>query len=327
MNIFFQVTNEFIQNELSAGRIQKKQQNIKVEWENLDKTTRDLLIKHCVINVESEKAFVGIFKKPNLFSQNEVWRADYTAECYGNTLEAIIESILKNEKQAETLIAYREDIVSRFNALKEKYSTADFKIYLQNENGENENGENENIDFIYKNVYFTPGLWTKLNVLETADSDGSLAVWIKSVDEENEKENILKAKKEAEKVKKEAEKEEFKKWALENGSELLKLRIKHNQNWLELAETEWAIAHTEGFERWNLGDSDDYVVKNATVQQLKELDAAKTKYPDYDIDIIRCKFVDEEDRWFRTFLRCEVKTPTNNKYLYKEINDVSEDNE
>lgn len=124
-------------------------------------------------------------------------------------------------------------------------------------------------------------------------------------------------------------------WATENGSELLKLRIKHNQNWQNLAEQEWAIAHTEGFGFWfDDEELETWVVNNASLDQLQLLEEAVVKNPDFEIDIIRCKFMYDEqdyygeresDYYHRTFLRCEVKTPIGYVHLIKEIKDADDD--
>jgi len=130
-------------------------------------------------------------------------------------------------------------------------------------------------------------------------------------------------------------------WATINGSELLKLRIKHKQNWQSMAETEWAMAHVEGeFKEWDyVPDSkEDWTVMNATLEQLRELEKAQAENPNCIIDIMRSKFsaemydVDDTPYIHRTFLRCIVPTPTKNEYknelgktLYREISDISDE--
>lgn len=127
----------------------------------------------------------------------------------------------------------------------------------------------------------------------------------------------------------EAARNELLTWATGNGSELLKLRIKHNQNWQKIAETEWAIAHTTGFSLWEYdGEDEKWNVENATIEQLLELEKAQSENPGTDINIIRCRWSDEDGYIVhRTFLICKVKTPTSNCFLYREITDVSESEE
>lgn len=128
---------------------------------------------------------------------------------------------------------------------------------------------------------------------------------------------------------KEAARNELLAWATGNGSELLKLRIKHNQNWQQIAETEWAIAHTTGFSLWEYdGEDEKWNVENATIEQLLELEKAQSENPSSDIDIIRCRWDDEDGEVIhRTFLICKAMTPTSNCLLYREITDVSESEE
>lgn len=145
----------------------------------------------------------------------------------------------------------------------------------------------------------------------------------------------------AEKAELEAGRTELLSWAKENGSELLKLRIKHEQNWQSLSETEWALAHVNGeFKTWDYDpdSKEDWTVMNATLEQLNELEKAQAENPECAIDIMRSKFdsemydVDDTPYIHRTFIRCIVPMPTKNEYtngigktLYREITDASEE--
>lgn len=118
-------------------------------------------------------------------------------------------------------------------------------------------------------------------------------------------------------------------WAKENGSTFLKLRIKHEQNWLALAETEWAKDHVTGnFEPWSFDPDSykDWTVMNASLDQLKELEDAQAKNPDHELDIMRSRWNNDDGfSIHRTFLRCRIKTPTGYELLYSEITDASEE--
>lgn len=121
-------------------------------------------------------------------------------------------------------------------------------------------------------------------------------------------------------------------WANENGSDLLKLRVKHAQNWQKLAEEEWAIAHTSGFSLWaDDAEAEEWVVNNANLEQLRALETSEQENPDFTIDMIRCKFMYEEGAWsgdddyyHKTFLRIFVQTPLSSLYLFKEIQDADD---
>ncbi len=129
----------------------------------------------------------------------------------------------------------------------------------------------------------------------------------------------------------EAGRNELRQWAEKEGSELLKLRIKHGQNWLNIAQEEYAIAHTVGFGFWEYDAvDDDWDVKNATLEQLQELEKAQAENPNCEIKITRSKFIQEDPHGdyepeitHRTFLECAVKTPVSTYILYKEIKDIS----
>lgn len=149
-----------------------------------------------------------------------------------------------------------------------------------------------------------------------------------------------KAKLEAEQAIKEAEetakkavllagRNELLEWAKDHGSELLKLRIKHEQNWLDIAEEEWAVAHCKGFAVADFDEDESWwTVKNANIDQLRELEKAKSENTECEIAIIRVKFVDNEEdddeAYHRTFLRVNVKTPAREQYLYKEISNAAD---
>jgi hypothetical protein len=150
-----------------------------------------------------------------------------------------------------------------------------------------------------------------------------------------EKRNAEKAKREAEAAELEAKKESGKQflltWSKENGSDLLKLRIAHNQNWFDLANGEYAQSLAPDFNDDPEADeksADWWTVKNATLEQLQELDTACKQYPDFSITIERRKYNDYGEISHKTFLCTEVKTPVlQTVCLYKEISDVSEDDD
>jgi len=187
-----------------------------------------------------------------------------------------------------------------------------FKIIQENRNLYL-NNEIKAAEFIEKGLFYTNNLDKMKFDKETHDYVFSVKTSI-----EERKRRVL-----------EDAREELLSWAVENGSELLKLRIKHNQNWQSLAETEFALSHSAGFSEWKDGEeSESWSVNNATLEQLKELEAAEDENPDHEIYIIRCKFYSEDgDKIHRTYLHCVVKTPVGKVSLYREIDDVSEDKE
>lgn len=181
------------------------------------------------------------------------------------------------------------------------------------------NNKENSIQFIEEGLFYQNNLDKMMFDQETHD-------YVLSVKEsiENEKKAAI-----------EAGRTELCTWAKVNGSELLKLRIKHNQNWLRLAEEQWALAHTTGFDVWSDDDeSDEWLVKNASIEQLQELEKAVAENPGHEIDMIRSKFMYEESVWngdemedyyHKTFLRITVKTPVGTTQLFKEIQDADDD--
>ncbi len=149
--------------------------------------------------------------------------------------------------------------------------------------------------------------------------------------QEKEKEKALEAQKKAEaEAARQKAINELLTWAKEKGSELLNLRIQHKQNWQNLAETEWALAHTTGFSLYedlvNEDCVEEYPVKNATIEQLQMLEKAKDENPDADIIIERHAYDDTiSGRFHKTFLWAYVPTPLSSINLYQEIADTYED--
>jgi len=198
----------------------------------------------------------------------------------------------------------------------EEAESPGLKIIQQHRETYLNNKENA-IDFIKKGLFYQNNLGEMMFDQETHDFILSVSNDI----EANKKAAI------------EASRNKFIAWAEENGSELLKLRIKYGQNWQNLAATEWAIAHTTGFQIWSDGEeSEEWLVKNGSLEQLKELERAIAENPDHEIDMIRCKFKndnynypEETDYFHKTYLRINVKTPVSYLPLFREIEDV--DNE
>lgn len=335
MLVYFRVSDDFIQSELKAGRIQKREQSIRLEWSELDQETRDLFMLHAVFNTEKESAFLGYFKKTDLnYGHNDVFRADNTAICNGNSLDDVIASMKDFQRMKAEIIAKQkseiEKKITSFMAGNEGriFGTGIYRDYSGS--FDFSDLKNEYDKYVQKYGEFS----VSYDELVSKAHEYELAQLAKK--EKRAAEAASEAAAKAEKqAATEAGRSELRTWAETNGSELLKLRIKYNQNWQNIAETEWAIAHTTGFDVWSDQDeSDKWHVNNATIEQLKELEKAVSENPDHEIDMIRFKFMYKENTWVgdeivdyyhKTFLKISVKTPIGTTHLFKEILDAADE--
>lgn len=118
---------------------------------------------------------------------------------------------------------------------------------------------------------------------------------------------ILQVRKEKEdrgKAEKEALKEAIKRWGIENGTELLKLRIEENMNWYQLANDEYFLSITpKGF--INMEEPEEsWLIKNADIGQIKTLREVRVNYPDallkrykYDMSEGDDDYENDDDRY------------------------------
>lgn len=126
---------------------------------------------------------------------------------------------------------------------------------------------------------------------------------------ENERRKQLKVEQDARKQEEKEQKEKAYKegkaslenWAKEHGSDLLKLRIQHDQNWLEMAEKEYAISILG--EGWEDGPDhkDSYEIKNGSLNLLKKLSELKKQYPGIYFTPYRYTFDDYDEYGFSEF--------------------------
>lgn len=111
---------------------------------------------------------------------------------------------------------------------------------------------------------------------------------------------------------------QLKEWALNNGSEQLQLRIKHAQNFKQLASEEWFAFHYPEFcddvpeeDVENGINVVEYVEHGGTLEDLQELDKMTDKYPDVDgLKIIKYKIKEyQETSHVERFIFIEVESP------------------
>lgn len=110
--------------------------------------------------------------------------------------------------------------------------------------------------------------------------------------------------------------DEFKSWAEDNGSDYLKLKIKYNQSWVDMARMEFASQQLKGFKpKPQLGiASDPRLVKDATFDELVNLDEIASEQPDFKFSLVQ--FPENKKS---KYIACEVNVSGDTVELYKEL--------
>lgn len=174
----------------------------------------------------------------------------------------------------------------------------------------------ENPDYFYSETYKGA---TNTNCITDKELREATRTWA---------DNKGKLKEEEEKAKKEAEKAEMAKWALENGSDLLKARIEGGFDWLSLAEDEWLKNNMPASFQYSYiySHTDTSAPDLEEIKIYKELkgkypDAilttAKIANPDYDEDD---EETDEPEYLYVRVVQITISCPTRSWTLIREIN-------
>ena len=99
-------------------------------------------------------------------------------------------------------------------------------------------------------------------------------------------------------------------WAMVNGSELLTARIQHGQNWKQLAREEYALSRVPDGTLEIEEATEDWEIKNATLEQLRRLEELEKKYQNFPVGMRRYKYKnDDEDYERRDYFIVSVKCP------------------
>jgi len=327
MKLLFNLSSERIQEAVKEGIVLKGKMSIDVDLESLSDSDREILSRN-ISYIHAEDAFrlnpLSGYRDNYRTTQNTVSSESISgiiAEM--KKLEDARSAYIENEKRQDEIKSEIDEILLGINDpmfVVDRYDNdllyfnaqgSDFKRQYRVSNSVHAKIE-KMLEFVKSDQ-----LLAKLNEIK--------AEYKKMIQEYADKV----AAEAARKAELEAGRTALVAWAKENGSDLLKLRIKHEQNWQSLAEREWAKAHVVGdFEPWSFepDSNKDWTVMNASLEQLQNLEEAQTKNPDHEIDIIRSRW-DDDDEYptHRTFLRCRVKTPTGYELLYSEIADASDE--
>lgn len=302
MKVSILLSTEAQKRQIQLGIEAQKEITFDVDLKSITKKQRQFLIDNCEL-VEQEFRFRAFcFKrdwKPfgfddqkfsDIINEDEFWD-------YANSLE-------KKKKQWK-----KEKTISNKNRWLKDVRESKCKFYYGHTNlPEIKTFE----DWFAK---FDEG--HELTKKEIADLKKDVEEVIKFRDAENEaKAAKQKEYDEAEAAKQKIE-DEFKRWALANCDETIKLRIEEGYNWKSEAEMQWAksIFGFE-FELYSEMECDDSWKKgNASLEDLKELKKINEIESVVFAEIKRCKQVDEYDGGVThdDFIQFDVETPLGNK--------------
>lgn len=322
MKLYFKASEEFITNELKKGNEIDLNQMIEIDFASITKDQRELILRHCVLNSKDKELYAGVFKQLRLDSSFSVTR-DRPAILEGISFDEILKSfknfeIQKQEMLKKEKLDVEENIKSFLNskAYLRLWSTGIYEDGSGSFDVEHiENQYNLNVDkygpLSYSLEEIKKGIDRAINLHKKRKE--------KKEQEKKEKEAVNLALKE---VKNEA-KEDLKNWSLNYGSELLKLRIKHDQNWVEIAEKEWSLNSLPEFhERDEEFLDNEWDIKDANVEQLKQLENFKEKYKNLDcsFELVRTKFIEESENYYIDYIFAIVNTPYRTKIVHFELN-------
>jgi hypothetical protein len=149
-----------------------------------------------------------------------------------------------------------------------------------------------------------------------------LDTYISEVDAIHAKKAARKQRSAAEKQRYDAEFAKTKAWGILHGSELLKLYIKNNKWWINLAREEFALSKLKGFSPKNM------IVKNAymefpavypSLKQMMALEKAKSENAEFKVDLYTVNL--KKDSPDKLYLRAAYQYTYHQELFYKELED------
>lgn len=322
MKLYFKLTEEAIRKSLVNGVELKKNQSIDVDFNELSKEDREVILRHCI--VKDDQLFAGKYQKRTLDGFSKVYSVDDVVSLDGVTILEIISSFRKFEAEREQLAEIkRRDLInelSEFNSGAENNALG-YKMWSDLSGCVNYDDFAKELEKVKKEYNLDDSIVKK--------AEQRMSELIKQAEQ---KKASLKAEadktrreRERKEIKKQEQKEKLKNWAQENGSELLKLRIKHDQNWHDLAAYEYGLSILPDFDDDQGGYDDWWLINNATVDQLKMIDDLSQKYEGISFHLERCKYFGEHhELYHRSFIVAKIDVLTGTRDFFNEIEDVSE---
>jgi hypothetical protein len=205
--LYFNVSRNFIEQQLVAGKNVVENQIIDFKIEDLDSESRGLLVKHCFIYPLSETKhfYCGELKRQAGQSLSSNWALSQGDTEFSSTRSVRWGNLATVDGSTiEDVIAFYKDLDLKIAESKRVKEEKEAKQKLEDE------------------------ARGRQRLIDNAKYEA----------EQGQK----KKEQEAKEIQEQAKRELLKTWAKNNGSELLKMRIEEEMNWLELARKEYAVS-------------------------------------------------------------------------------------
>ena len=299
MLVNFKVSDSGIAQNLLKGVQVKKTQRIEVDFSELQQADREILLRHA--RLIDEQLYVGKFQEyyTTRFTEKHFEMKDESASVSGPALADVLATLRAWE--AEVVAKQKAEMEERLESvglyLQGKGAILAFNYTVYSDFSEVRNG-NFPIQIVldWANKYCP-----EKTALIEAEYQRRVDFWAQKRAEEAAKKAKEAAKKAEAEAEAEAAKQRLQNWAEQNGSELLRLRIEAQMNWIELALAEFSdgcLADSEPWEAvWENVDEakDSWSIKNATLVQLKTLKEYQAKFPEQSVKLTRIKYLREDE--------------------------------
>ena len=309
MKLHFKLSQKAISELFAKGILVDEFQIQEIEFEKLTNHERFVLTFYCFVYNQNLylKAFPdqSISNPKNLENGwKEIVSASDSIDCFKELLNRYQE-LLDRKKKEQEAEKVKQTFFAEVDRLKELLKGTEMKL---------DSREYDLTVSVYFNRETYKSKSLKMDKMKADVESGKVHEWynqqkaIKEAEEQKERDRIARIV---------SGRETLKNWALENGSDTLKLLINYEKDWLEMAENEFALSKIPEFNNGYVLNSNDVEpaemdsVSFPSTDQLTVLDEFSNKYP-FDFDIV--KF----DRDESTYLSCNIPLPTGDEIiLYK----------
>ncbi len=249
MQIKFKLSEKAIQHELREGNEVRVNQKIDIKMSDLTQQERDFLVSRCFVT----ETYINI-------SFTDLNSLDWRKEILLIDKEKKIREAKQKKEKDE-----KKTMMERLEKIKEETG---YFISLGYINSISFSSEGSRKSFTLENerercTSINNGLVKEIALFEDYMKTESEKIEKKEKKEKDRKEKKLK----------------LHTWAKKNGSDFLKLRIKHDQNWYKVANNEYVKSVAlGGFSTILLLESKlefEYAIENASLENLQEMDGLK----------------------------------------------------
>lgn len=266
---------------------------------------RKILIDNCLLRPDGDLKL--LYKKTNGIYFNNIFynpkiEKNYSYQCNFIEIENIISELKTNsQKNDDEILKFQNAVkfLSDFKKLLQEKSTDLIKFTICREDSIYINGSEVALDvYNIPEAFFEKQIEEKMSIILKREKEKNRA--------EKEKNDSIKLQNEG--------KDKLKKWGIENGSDLLKARIQENMNWYSMANSEYLLSICpKNFFLDKEEYDESWEIKDATLEQIKELREAKKIDP--DAKLIRYKYIIRDKEQYEDEI-------THNDYVAIDLNSI-----